>query len=106
MIDCFRKLACGGSDAGVICDIDLQKGRFPAFLRDLIRSLATGIRVSRTDKDLKPFSYKLTGYLIANPFIRPCDQRCFHARRFDITLLRRERRHSRPATAPSALAVD
>src|SRR5262245_17073926 len=106
MIDRFGKLACGGSDAGVICDIDLQKGRFPAFLRDLIRSLATGVRISRTDKDLKPCSYKQTGYLIANPSIRPCDQRCLHARRFDITLVRRDRRHSHLPRGPPALAVD
>jgi hypothetical protein len=73
MIGGFGELARGIGDACIICDVDLQQVRLPAFLRDLIRRLATGITVPRTDENLKSFSRELTRYLVANPLVRSCD---------------------------------
>jgi hypothetical protein len=74
VIGSFRKLARGGRDARIICDIDLQKRRFPASLRDLSHRFLTGIPITRTDEDLKSLSRELTRDFIANPFIRSRDQ--------------------------------
>jgi hypothetical protein len=41
VISSFGKLTRGDRDASIICDIDLQKDRFPASRRDLIRRFAT-----------------------------------------------------------------
>ena len=73
VISSFGKLARGSSDACILCDIDLQKGRFPAFLRDLIRRFATGVLITRADEDVKFLSRELTRDFIANSLIRPCD---------------------------------
>ena len=47
MIGSFGELARSGGDARIICDIDLQKGRFFSCLGDLIRRFATGVLITR-----------------------------------------------------------
>jgi hypothetical protein len=105
VISSFGKLARGGRDARIICDIDLQKGRFPAFLRDLIRRFATGVLIAGADEDMKSLSRELTRDFIANPLIRPVINTVF-IRGDSIILNQPGRPHSRLATGPSALAVD
>ena len=80
MIGGFCELARRGDDARIICDIDLQKGRFPALLPNLIHSLETCFAIPRTDEHMKPLFCKLTCNLVANPLIRSRDQCRLHAR--------------------------
>ena len=69
MIGNFSKLTRGPDDARVICDIDLQEGRFFPCLGDLIRRFATGVLITRSDEDVKPLSRELARDFIANPLI-------------------------------------
>src|SRR6266508_5548157 len=87
MIGSFGKLACGGGDARIICNIHLQKDRLPAFLRDLICRFATGVPIPGADEDLKSLSRELTRDLVANPLIRSRNQCSLHVWRCDIALV-------------------
>ena len=69
MIGSLRKRASCNSNAWIICNIDLQKDRLSAFLRDLSHRFLTVLPITRTDEDLKSLSRELTRYLVANPFI-------------------------------------
>jgi hypothetical protein len=69
MIGSFGKLARSSSDARIICNVDLQKGRLPGFPRDLSHRFATGVPVPSPNEDLKSLSRELTRHLVANPFI-------------------------------------
>src|SRR5436190_23963587 len=82
MIGGFCKLAPGTGDARIISDIDLQKGRFPAVLQDLIHSSEAGFAIPRADEHIKSLSCKLTGDLITNSLVRSRDQRRLHVRSF------------------------
>ena len=87
MIGSFGKLARSSSDTRIICNVDLQKCRLPAFPRNLSRRFATGVPVPSAEENLKSLSRELTRHLIANPFIRAGNQCRIHVWRCDIALI-------------------
>src|SRR5436853_585438 len=63
-----------GGHARTLGDINLQKRRLPALLRDLICRFATSRTVPRTDENVKSLFRELAGDLAPDAFVRSSDQ--------------------------------
>src|SRR5438128_2101671 len=80
MICAFRELTRGSSRTSAVRNIDLQKARLSALLRDLICCFTACIAVPRTYEHVKSFHCELTRNFVTDSLICSSDQRSLHGR--------------------------
>ena len=80
MIRNFRGRTRSGSNAGIIGDVDFEERCLSAVLCNRVRCYTSCTTIPRSHEDVKTLSHKLTRDLMADPFVRSCDQRCLHLR--------------------------